>query len=76
MIYSHVYPLLDTSISLRPSSVCNAHGSPPWILKRGGLESSGRIVISFTGKIRRMVFFSVGVGGTPNWIFLKKKSEF
>ena len=37
--------------------VCNAHATPPWILKRGGLESSGRILISSNGKTKRIAFF-------------------
>ena len=35
--------VLDTKISVRPSSVLfyNANVPPPWIVKRGGMESSG-----------------------------------
>ena len=32
-------------------------GQPPWILIRGGLESSGRRLISSMGKIKRIAFF-------------------
>ena len=37
-----VHPVLDTKISVQPF-VRDAQGTPPWILKRGGLESSVRI---------------------------------
>ena len=41
------HPILDTRISVRPSvRTCvrvSRSGDPPWILKRAGLESSGRI---------------------------------
>ena len=30
---------------------------PPWILKRGGLESSGRRLISLTSKTKRIAYF-------------------
>ena len=37
-------PLFDTRISVRLSILCPSRSDyPPWILKRGGLESSGRI---------------------------------
>ena len=36
-----VNPKLDTRISVRPSVRPSRSGDPPWILKRGGLESSG-----------------------------------
>ena len=29
-----------------------AQGTPPWILKRGGLESSGRRLISFNSLLK------------------------
>ena len=35
-------------------------GYPPWIMKRGGLESSGQRLISSIGKTNRIEFFSVG----------------
>ena len=37
--------------------VRHAQGTPPWILKRGGLESSGRRLISSNGKTKLIVFF-------------------
>ena len=42
------YPKLDTRISfVLRSFVCSSRsGDPPWILKRGGLESSGRMASS------------------------------
>ena len=46
------YPILDTRISVRPDfSVRHAHATPPpWILKRGGLESFGLRLISSNGQ--------------------------
>ena len=36
--------------------VCmSCSGYPPWILKRGGLESSGRILISSNGKTKKIM---------------------
>ena len=35
----------------------HAQGTTPWILKRGGVESSGRRLISSIGKTKRIVFF-------------------
>ena len=40
----------------------NAQGTPPWILKWCGLESSGRILISSNGKTKRIAIF-LGGGG-------------
>ena len=37
----------------------HAQATPPWMLKRGGLESSGRRLISSIGKLKRKVFFGV-----------------
>ena len=37
--------------------VCHAQGTPPWILKRGGVESSGRRLISSFVKTKRIAFF-------------------
>ena len=37
----NLHPKLDTRFSVRPPP--SRSGYPPWILKRGGLESSGRI---------------------------------
>ena len=47
-------------MSVRVSRLCY-----PWILKRGGLESSGRILISSNGKTKRKTFFS-------SFFFVKK----
>ena len=46
-----IHPILDTRISsvLRPPS---GSGDPPRILKRAGLESSGRRLISSIGKTK------------------------
>ena len=46
-------PILDmrNSVLLRSSRLCNACAIPPWILKRGGLESSGRRLISPRGRL-------------------------
>ena len=38
----------------------NAHGIPRWILKWGGLESSGRRLTSSFGKTKRIAFFFFG----------------
>ena len=47
----------DFRPSVRPLS---RSGDPPCILKRGGLESSGRILISSNGKTKRIAFFFLG----------------
>ena len=55
------HPILDTRISC---SCCSSvlrqsrSGDPPWILKRGGLESSGWRLISSIGQTKGIVFFS------------------
>ena len=58
-----IYPILDWRISIHPFSfrlfVCNAQDTPPWILKRGGLESCGWRIISFNGKTKIKSFFCV-----------------
>ena len=55
---SRMHPLFDTRISVRPGfRLRNAQGPPPWIVKRGGLESSGRGLISSIGKTKRIEFF-------------------
>ena len=49
--WTNHFALLDTRISVCPSvrpSSCS--GYPPWILKQGGLESSGQRLISSNGK--------------------------
>ena len=51
------YPILDTRISVhRPPSV-TLRGTPPWILKRGGPESSGQQLISSIGKTKIIALF-------------------
>ena len=56
--------LLDSYIRHKdfrlPSVLCLPWRScyPPWILKRGGLESSGQRIISSMGKTKRTAFFS------------------
>ena len=42
---------------LRPSVRVSRSGAPPWILKQGGLESSGRRLISSIGKPKGIAFF-------------------
>ena len=37
--------------------LCHAHGTPPWILKRCGLEISGQRLISSSDKPKRIAFF-------------------
>ena len=58
-----IYTILDTRISV----LRHAQGTPPWILKRGGLESSGRKLISSFGKTKRIAFF---------FFFRRKKNIF
>ena len=48
---SDTNPKLDTRISFFFVRLSRS-GDPPWILKRDGLKSSGRIVSSYIGKIR------------------------
>ena len=51
-----LYPILDTRISfvlLRPSVTLRV---PPWILKRGWVESAGQRLISSIGKTERIAF--------------------
>ena len=43
----------------RTPSVCDAQGTPRWILKRGGLESSGRRLISSISKTKRIVYMDI-----------------
>ena len=51
-------PILDTRISvLRPSPYRSQYPPPLWILKRGGLESSGLMLIYLDGKTKIIVFF-------------------
>ena len=50
-------PKLDKRISVCPLSfVRHAQATPPWILKRGGLESSGQRLIPLNGKTKRIAF--------------------
>ena len=51
-----------------PSGLRHDQGTPPWILKRGGLESYGRILISSIGKTKRIVFLQN--------FEIKKKTDF
>ena len=53
--FKEILPILDTRISVC-SSVRNAQGNPPWILKRIGFESSGYRLISLIGKTKRIAF--------------------
>ena len=45
--------------------LCHAQGTPPWILKRAGLESSGRRLIS---SILLLLLLLCHAQGTPPWI--------
>ena len=60
---------LSSSITYRPT---------PWIMKRGGLENSGGILISLNGKTKIIAFFfSFCIFFFfLNFSFLKKKSDF
>ena len=55
-----IHPILDTRISIHPDfSVLVPSVTlrvPPWILKRGGLGSSGQRLISSIGKNKRILF--------------------
>ena len=57
----HINPILDTRISVRPSFVrpLRSGEPPPWILKRGVLESYGPRLISLNYKIKIIAFFSL-----------------
>ena len=51
-------PILGTRISIRLSFVRHTQNTPPpWILKRAGLEISGRMLISSNGKTKKRDFF-------------------
>ena len=57
--FSPSHPILDTGISIYPPpSVPHAHRTPPLVLKRRGLESYGRRLISLNSKTNRITFFS------------------
>ena len=58
------------SVLLRPSRSDHS----PWILKRGGLDSSGRRLISSIGKTKRIAIFSAKFFSSLKFSdFLKKK---
>ena len=64
-------------VKCRPATPSLTTPSSPWILKRGGLESSGRIPSSLYWKTKRIAFFFFG----NNFFFFKfffflKKSDF
>ena len=46
-----------TTTTTTPAATVSRSGYPPWILKRGGLESSGRIPSSLYWKTKRIAFF-------------------
>ena len=52
--------ILDTRISIGLSSFVHVSRSryPPWILKRGGLESSGKRLITLNSNTKIRAFFS------------------
>ena len=54
------YPATPTTTTTPTPS---RSGYPSWILKRGGLESSGRIVSSWYWKTKRKVFFFLSFFG-------------
>ena len=55
--------------SVRPSFFPSRSCNTPWILKRGGLESSGWWLISSIGKTKRIAFLFLFLSGT--FFFLK-----
>ena len=52
-----LHPILDTRIFVLCPLFVTLRGNPPWILKRCGLESSGRRLISSIGKTKEVAFF-------------------
>ena len=56
--------------------VCHAQATLPWILKRGGLESSGRRLISSIGNTKRVAFFFWQKKYFQNFQIFWKKSDF
>ena len=72
MIDYLINPILNRRISVRPSVLRPLSHSdhPPWIMKRGGLESSGWRLISAIGNTKRIAMFS------EEKKILKKKSDF
>ena len=58
LTYYFVYQILDTIISIRLFVLLHdTQTTPPWILKRGGLKSSGQRLISINSKTRRKAFY-------------------
>ena len=77
------YPKSDTRISvLRPPPPPPPSRSyyPPWILKRAGLESSGRRLISSIGKTMGIAFFfffgNIIFFFKPKTIYFFQKNQF
>ena len=71
-----LYPILDTRISfIRPAP--SRSGDPPWILKRGVLESSGQRLISSIGKTKRIASLFFGKKNIFKiFKFLEEKKRF
>ena len=69
---SALHSIIDMKITVRSSVTLVL---PPWILKRGGLESSGRILISSNGKTKRIAFFSESSGGSLSVKDKRKKDK-
>ena len=72
-VFVLMYPILDKRISgLSPPR----SGYPPWILKRGGLESSGRRLISPIGKKKENSIFFLRKKNIKKKSFFFVKSHF
>ena len=73
-------PILERRSTVLLLLCMSRSGDPPWILKRGGLESSGRRLISLIGKTKRIAFFFFSAKKKNLFkkisIFLKKKFFF
>ena len=64
-----MYPILEkrSTVLLLLLLCMSRSGYPPWILKWGGLESSGQRLISSIGKTKRIGFFSAKTKYFPNF---------
>ena len=67
---AQLYSVLDTRISVFCPSIRNSRATPP---ERGGLESSGKRIISSFGKTKRIAFCFRKKKHFQNFRFLRKK---
>ena len=54
-----MHPILDTWISDCPPPPFVTLKAPPWILKRGGLESSGQRLFSLNAKTKIIIIIII-----------------